>query len=72
MATHEYVNNTDTAAVPQAIRAWPPPKLPISDNDPTRDVSRRRGAQRMLLAALCAVALATLLVATVMVLIQRG
>ncbi|HVH42230.1 MAG TPA: hypothetical protein VM925_07790 [Labilithrix sp.] len=58
-------DNTGTAADPQAIQSTPPQKLPLYDNDPTRNVSSREGAQRSLVIVLGALALAVMLVATV-------
>ena len=67
--THE--DNTPTAAVPQAIRALPPLKLPVSDNDPTRDITSGEALRRGLLVALVTVLLAVLLVATVWAVVSR-
>lgn len=67
--THE--DNVSTAADPQAIRTWPPPKQPIFDNDPTRNVTSGERLRRGLLLAAVAVLLAILFVVTVWVFAMR-
>ena len=67
--THE--DNIHTAADPQAIHASPPRKQPISDNDPTRDISTRQAGQRLVIVGIVALALLAMGVLTVLVLINR-
>ena len=64
-------DNIDTAADPQAIQLAPPKKLPISDNDPTRDISTRQAGQRLFVIALVALALIAMAVLTVLVFVKR-
>jgi len=64
-------DNIDTAADPQAIQFAPPQKLPISDNDPTRDVSTRQAGQRLFVIALVVLALLAMAVLTVLVFVNR-
>jgi hypothetical protein len=65
-----FEDNTQTAVDPQAILTSPPQKLPIYDNDPTRNVSPAESVNRFLVAALAVAALLVLVVATVMALIR--
>ncbi|MBX3258703.1 MAG: hypothetical protein KF782_03230 [Labilithrix sp.] len=67
--THE--DNTSTAADPQAIRSMPPPKPPVSDNDPTRNVTSAEALRRGVLVVLVAALLAVLFVATVWAVASR-
>lgn len=64
-------DNIDTAADPQAIQIAPPQKRPISDNDPTRDISTRQAGQRVLLVGLVALALLAMFILTVLVFTGR-
>jgi hypothetical protein len=64
-------DNIDTAADPQAIQFAPPQKRPISDNDPTRDISTRQAGQRLFVVALIALALLAMAVLTVLVFTGR-
>lgn len=66
-----YVDNTETAVDPQAIQTAPPLKLPIWDNDPTRDISPLQATERFLLVELAVVALIAMLIATAMLLGPR-
>lgn len=59
-------DNIDTAADPQAIQLAPPQKRPISDNDPTRDISTRQAGQRVFLVGLVALALLAMFILTVL------
>lgn len=64
-------DNIDTAADPQAIQIAPPQKRPISDNDPTRDISTRQAGQRVLLVGLVALALLAMFILTILVFTGR-
>ena len=66
-----YEYNIATAAAPQAIRMTPPPKQPVYDNDPTRNVSPIEGVETRLLTALVALALLVMLASTVLVFVRR-
>ena len=68
--THE--PNVETAADPQAIATLQIEKLPLWDNDPTRNVTRREGARRMLVMGLGTLALLAMLIAATLALVQRG
>ena len=57
--------NKATAADPQAMRTARPQKMPLSNNDPTRDISPRQSAGRGLLIGLVVLALLVMLVATI-------
>ncbi len=65
-----YEDNTQTAADPQAILTSPPKKLPISNNDPTRDISARQAAQRYLVMSLGVVALVAMALATLLMFVS--
>lgn len=67
--THE--DNIQTAADPQAIQTSPPMKLPIYDNDPTRDVSPPQEAGSKALLVLAVLAAIALVIAAVLALAQR-
>lgn len=64
-------DNTSTAADPQAIRSRPPLKQPVFDNDPTRDISSAERIRRKLLESLAVVALAVMLLATILMFVDR-
>ncbi len=66
-----YEDNTATAAAPQAIRTMPPPKQPVYDNDPTRNVSPIEGIETRLLSALVVLALLVMVASTVLVFLRR-
>lgn len=65
-----YEDNTQSAAAPQAIQTSPPQKLPIWDNDPTRNVSQAQGARRYFVMTLGVVALLAMALATVAVFLR--
>ena len=58
-------DNVDTAADPQAITTLPPPKQPVSNNDPTRDISPRQGVDRVVAVGLGVVGVLVMAVATI-------
>lgn len=68
--THEHVN-VDSAADPQAIQFAPPMKRPLSDNDPTRNVSPQQAGGRIALVGLVALALAVMCILTLLVFVDR-
>ena len=59
-------DNIDTAADPQAIQLSPPQKRPVSDNDPTRDISTRQAGQRIVLVGVVVLALLAMVLLTVL------
>jgi hypothetical protein len=63
-------NNVNTAVDPQAITTPPWPKEPLSNNDPTRNVSTPAQARRTLLIALSTVLLVALLLATIAAIVR--
>jgi hypothetical protein len=56
--------NVDEATSPEAIASPRPPKQPVSDNDPTRNISSREQVSRILMMALAVAALLVLAFAT--------
>ena len=59
-------DNIDTAADPQAIQFSRPQKRPVSDNDPTRDISTRQAGQRIVLVGVVVLALLAMVLLTVL------
>lgn len=64
-------DNIHTAADPQAIQVAPPQKLPLSDNDPTRDISTSQAKRRLVLVGAVTLALAAMAVLTLLVVASR-
>jgi hypothetical protein len=66
-----FENNVATAAAPQAINTAMTRKLPVYDNDPTRDISTREGVESLLIYGLATATLLGMLVMTVLVFLGR-
>ncbi len=64
-------HNIDGAADPQAIKVAPPQKLPVSDNDPTRDISTLRAGERLFIVGLVVLALLALFALTLLMFTPR-